>query len=102
MEKQQKTNRFYNLFNPEDNVLTIVYPIYEGNDAALGQHGIQKDLEQIDKPSTPPYYDVNVQNEVQPGQDPGYIGFRKIPVNKNLDEYDGVIDIVVQQWLMPK
>jgi hypothetical protein len=43
-----------------------------------------------------------VQNEVQPGQDPEYIGFRKIPVNKNLDEYDGVIDIVVQQWLMPK
>jgi pimeloyl-ACP methyl ester carboxylesterase len=143
-----EVNRFYNLFDPEDNVLTMVYPVYEGNDAALGQHGMQKELKQIDKPSTPPYYNINVQNEVQPGQDAdgiedthtvfcgvticdeitvkdwdvglclayynpfgsismncyvgegdnhaGYMGFRKIPVNKNIDEYDGAIDIVVQ------
>jgi hypothetical protein len=32
---EDEVNRFYNLFNPEDSVLTIVYPIYEGNDAAL-------------------------------------------------------------------
>jgi hypothetical protein len=31
----------------------------------------------------------------------GYMGFRKIPVNKNIDEYDGAMDIVVQQWLTP-
>ena len=146
--------RFYNLFDPEDNVLQFIYPFYEGKDTALGQHGMQQNIKQIDKVTTPPYYDINVQNEIEPGQDAdgiadahvvfcgivvcrdnliikdwdiglclpyynffgtlitnchvdvgdnhaGYMGFRNIPANKNVHEYDGAIDVVVQNWLRP-
>lgn len=31
----------------------------------------------------------------------GYTGFRNIPANNNLHEYDGAIDIVLQNWLTP-
>jgi hypothetical protein len=31
----------------------------------------------------------------------GYMGFRNIPANNNIHEYDGAIDMVVQHWLTP-
>ncbi len=147
--------RFYNLFNPEDNVLDMVYPFYE-KDIALGQLGMQQNIKQTDKVSSPPYYDINIQNEIEPGRNAdgiadthvvfcyygsqsickddhmiknwdsglcynyfiwsnilescnvgagdnhaGYMGFRNIPANGNLHEYDGAIDMVVQHWLTP-
>ena len=60
--------RFYNLFNPEDNVLEFVYPVNEGSDTALGQLGKQQDIKQIHKVSSPPYYDINIQNEIGPSE----------------------------------
>jgi pimeloyl-ACP methyl ester carboxylesterase len=150
---QGEVARFYNLFDPEDNLLQIIYPVYKADDTALGQYGMQQSIRQIDKVSTPPYYDINVQSEMEPGQDAdgiedthvvfcgaiicdeikirdwdvglcsayynffgtittncgvnmgdnhaGYMGFRKIPANRNVSEYDGAMDVVVQQWLTP-
>lgn len=60
--------RFYNLFNPEDNVLEFVCPVNEGSDTALGQLGMQQNIKQIDKVSSPTYYDINIQNEIEPGR----------------------------------
>jgi hypothetical protein len=77
---QAEVIRFYNLYNPQDNMLqrhpfsptNLVYEIYPffEQDSALGQAGRQQqDIEEIDKVSTPPYYDINVINEIEPGRD---------------------------------
>lgn len=75
---QGEVIRFYNLYNPQDNMLQHdpfppypgeVYPSFE-QDLALGQAGRQQQgIEEIDKVSTPPYYDINVLNEIEPGTD---------------------------------
>ena len=44
-----------------------------------------------------PFGSISMNCYVGEGDDhAGYMGFRKNPVNKNIDEYDGAIDIVVQ------
>ena len=37
---QEEVVRFYNLYNPKDNVFELIYPLFEG-DIALGQSGHQ-------------------------------------------------------------
>ena len=59
---QDEVIRFYNLYNPEDNFLQIVYPFYDNT--ALGKDGRQQDIENTEKVTRPPYYDINVQNEI--------------------------------------
>jgi Alpha/beta hydrolase of unknown function (DUF900) len=72
--------RFYNLYNPQDNILqrhpfsptNLVYEIYPffESDLALGQAGRQQQsIMEVDKVSTPPYYDINVRNQIEPGTD---------------------------------
>jgi hypothetical protein len=158
---QGEVIRFYNLYNPQDNMLQEdpfppypggVYPSYE-QDLALGQAGRQQQgIEEIEKVSAPPYYDINVLNEIENGTDAdgiedehfvfcgtdicgttiiegwdlglclafnhsgmistdcrigtgdnhgGYMGFRHNPGNRDLQEYDGAMDVVVQHWLTP-
>jgi hypothetical protein len=77
---QGEVIRFYNLYNPQDNMLQRhpfsptnliyeIYPFFE-SDLALGQAGKQQQgIEEIDKVTTPPYYDINVINEIEPGTD---------------------------------
>lgn len=70
---QQEVNRFYNLHNHEDNMLQPhpfknyyiyqVYPFFE-KDNALGHNGKAKDIDTQNHVSTPPYYDVNVKNQI--------------------------------------
>lgn len=72
-----QVTKFYNLFDSEDNVLQPlpfyqyssfypinliyqIYPFFE-NDNALGQKGEQQG---IDKLSTPPYYDIEIGNQI--------------------------------------
>jgi hypothetical protein len=62
---QHEALSFYNLFNPEDNILQFVYPGYE-NDTALGKDGRQQDIQEKDKVLTPPYFDIDVKNELEP------------------------------------
>ncbi len=68
---EEEVNRFYNLRNPEDNVLEMypfrpfdlaykIYPFFEG-DLALGQNGYQK-LPNITLPEN--YVEVNVKNNI--------------------------------------
>ncbi|MDF2768094.1 MAG: hypothetical protein K0S91_929 [Nitrososphaeraceae archaeon] len=159
---EEEVIRFYNLYNPEDdmleplpfyppNSLYEIYPFFE-EDSALGQAGRQHTTHDVDKVSTPPYYDINVQNQIEAGQDAdgiedvhlvfcglvicdetiiedwdfglclayyyfgilnedcrvgigdnhgGYIGFRNNIANRNVREYDGAMDEVVQHWFLP-
>lgn len=71
---QDEVVRFYNLYNPEDNVLQPqpfqqdgyiyqIYPFFE-NDLALGQSGRDTTIATRDQVSTPPYYEINVQNQI--------------------------------------
>jgi hypothetical protein len=158
---QEEVIRFYNLYNPQDNMLQQdpfppypgeVYPFFE-QDLALGQAGRQQQrIEEIDMVSTPPYYEINILNEIEHGRDAdgiedehfvfcfagicdriviegwdfglclahnyfgmlvtdcrigtgdnhgGYMGFRDNPANRDVEEYDGAMDVVVQHWLAP-
>jgi hypothetical protein len=159
---QGEVIRFYNLYNPEDNMLEPlpfypsnifyeIYPFFE-QDSALGQAGTQQDIQVMDKVTTPPYYDIDIKNQIEPGTDAdgiedshvvfcgvyvcgetviegwdfglclayyhywmiitqcnaamgdnhaGYMGFRDNLANRNIQEYDGAMDIVVQHWLAP-
>ena len=58
---QDEVIKFYNLYNPEDNILQFVYPVFE--DTALGKDGSQLDIEEIYKITKPPYYDIDIKNE---------------------------------------
>jgi hypothetical protein len=71
---QDEVFRFYNLYNPEDNMLQPqpfkqdgyiyeFYPFFE-NDLALGQSGRDATIDTQDQVSTPPYYEINVQNQI--------------------------------------
>jgi hypothetical protein len=162
---QEEVIRFYNLYNPKDNMLEplpfspdnltgnliySIYPFFE-KDYALGQAGRQQqDIQEIDKVSTPPYYDINVTNQIEPSTDAdgiddmhpvfcgfgvcsetlikgwdfglctayywglitdcrfgmgdnhgGYMGFRHNPANRDIEEYNGTMDVVVKHWLAP-
>jgi hypothetical protein len=59
---QDEVVKFYNLYNPEDNILQFVYPVFE--DTALGKDGSQQDIEKIYKITKPPYYDIDIKNEI--------------------------------------
>lgn len=108
---------FYNLHNPEDNVLQFVYPSFECLDRALGEDGRQE------VGITPPlnYNETNVTDEIMAisdadgvgGCDPniicepdglrigdnhaGYFGFRNSADISRLDD-DGAINVVVRNW----
>jgi pimeloyl-ACP methyl ester carboxylesterase len=58
---EAEVTRFYNLFDPKDNILEFVYPSFEEN-RALGEKGREPG---IDKVLTPPYYDIDVQNKIE-------------------------------------
>ena len=70
---QQEVNRFYNLYNPEDNMLQPhpfktyynyeIYPFFE-KDNALGHNGIATDIATQNQVSKPPYYDIDVKNQI--------------------------------------
>jgi hypothetical protein len=73
---QEEVVRFYNLYNPEDNMLQpmpfeedgYIYEFYPSsfyeNDLALGQSGRDTRIATQDQVSTPPYYDIKVQNQI--------------------------------------
>jgi esterase/lipase superfamily enzyme len=105
---------FYNLRNPEDNMLEYIYRYVE-NDDALGQLGIQHSL-----PLPSDYIERQVDSEIPPIQDAdgnsrldcfdffvllpgdnhcGYIGFRGLPPFENILREDGSMDVVIQDWL---
>jgi hypothetical protein len=71
---QEEVVRFYNLYNPKDNVLQQqpflqygyyyqIYPFFE-NDLALGQSGRDTTIVTQDQVTKPPYYEINVQNQI--------------------------------------
>jgi hypothetical protein len=71
---EEEVVNFYNLYNPEDNVLQRqpfqqqgyiyeIYPFFE-DDEALGQSGIDTTITTQDQVSTPPYYETNIQNNI--------------------------------------
>ena len=59
--------KFYNLINPEDNVLQFIYPCYEAGDNALGLDGKQQFG--ITPPSNSIYQEINVKDEIKPFPD---------------------------------
>ncbi len=73
---QDEVIRFYNLFSPEDNMLqpkpfkpdNYIYEVYPSpfyeNDLALGQSGKDPTIDIQNQVSTPPYYEINVQNQI--------------------------------------
>ena len=113
--------KFYNLINPQDNVLEYIYPCFEGGDGALGEDGKQKSG--ISPPPDSIYFEEDIQDEIKSFRDAdamegwdfglcnsfdfclvntgdnhaGYIGFRN-PTNTNLLADDGAMNIVVEQW----
>jgi hypothetical protein len=114
----QVVSKFYNLFDPEDNVLEFVYPGFEGLDRALGENGKQLNP-QVPTPDN--YLGVYIQDEIKPLMDAdadgntdfglcyitcnvdvgdnhaGYIGFRN-NTDKNILQDDGAMNIVVDDW----
>jgi len=59
---QDEVARFYNLYNPKDNVLEQIYPLFEG-DFALGRSGHQVLPYEISSPTN--YEDVNVTERIK-------------------------------------
>lgn len=104
---------FYNLRNPEDNMLEYVYRYVENRDA-IGLLGIQHSLpipsgyseRQVDSEILPiPDADANAKLDcfdffvLLPGDNHcGYIGFRNLHPFGNILRDDGSIDIVVRNW----
>jgi Alpha/beta hydrolase of unknown function (DUF900) len=104
---------FYNLRNPEDNMLEYVYRYVENRDA-IGLLGIQHSLpipsgyseRQVDSEILPiPDADANAKFDcfdffvLLPGDNHcGYIGFRNLHPFGNILRDDGSIDIVVRNW----
>jgi hypothetical protein len=126
--ERQVTN-FYNLFDPEDNMLEprftppVYYPFFEG-DLAVGYEGRQPGMSSTAVPSN--YRDIDVESEIPNLNDAdgdgncdlpnpfipnictiagigdnhiGYLGFRD-PVTDNLQD-DGAINVVVGNWRSP-
>jgi pimeloyl-ACP methyl ester carboxylesterase len=116
---------FYNLYNPEDNVLEPrvvfqIYPSYELGDLALGQSGYQPIPYDISLSLPDNYNQINVMGEILASCDAdgdrkpdlglredeivgigdnhgGYIGFRNAD-DKNILADDGAINILVDNW----
>ena len=59
---QEEVVRFYNLYNPKDNVFELIYPLFEG-DFALGQSGYQKLPYPITFPKN--YEDIDVTDQIK-------------------------------------
>jgi esterase/lipase superfamily enzyme len=106
-------DNFYNLRNPEDNMLEYVYRHIENHDA-LGLLGIQHSLplprdyseRQVDS-EIPPIPDADANGKLDcfdffvilPGDNHcGYIGFRGLHPFENILRDDGSMDIVVRNW----
>ena len=113
--------KFYNLINPQDNVLEYIYPCFEGGDNALGEDGKQESG--ILPPPDSVYIEEDIQGEIRPFHDAdaiegwdfglcnnfgaclvntgdnhaGYIGFRNL-TNTDLLADDGAMNIVVEHW----
>lgn len=104
---------FYNLYDPEDNMLEYVYNHIENHDA-LGLLGVQHNL-----PLPRHYHERNIESELVPISDAdannsldcfdsfvilpgdnhcGYMGYRMLHPFDNLLRDDGSIDVVVQDW----
>lgn len=104
---------FYNLYDPEDNMLEYVYSHIENHDA-LGLLGAQHNL-----PLPRHYHERNTESELVPIPDAdangsldcfdsfvilpgdnhcGYIGYRLLHPFENLIRDDGSMDAVVQDW----
>jgi alpha/beta hydrolase family protein DUF900 len=111
---EKVVGNFYNLRNPEDNMLEYAYKYVE-NDDALGLLGIQHSLplprdyieRQVDS-EIPPIDDADGNNRLDcfdyfvilPGDNHcGYIGFRGLPPFVNILRDDGSMDVVVEDWL---
>jgi hypothetical protein len=106
-------DNFYNLRNPEDNMLEYVYRYVENHDA-IGLLGIQHSLplpsgyseRQVDSEILPiPDADANAKFDcfdsfvLLPGDNHcGYMGFRNLHPFGNILRDDGAIDIVVRNW----
>ena len=106
-------DNFYNLRNPEDNMLEHVYRYLENRDA-IGLLGIQHSLpipsdyseRQVDSEILPiPDADANAKFDcfdffvLLPGDNHcGYMGFRNLHPFENILRDDGAIDIVVRNW----
>jgi Alpha/beta hydrolase of unknown function (DUF900) len=106
-------DNFYNLRNPEDNMLEYVYRYVENHDA-IGLLGIQHSLplpsgyseRQVDSEILPiPDADANAKFDcfdsfvLLPGDNHcGYIGFRNLHPFGNMLRDDGAIDMVVRNW----
>ncbi len=109
---ENTVNRFYNLYNPEDNALKRAYVNTE-NQNPLGLYGIRKG-----EPSPANYAERNVKFEIPPlkrasglyqsfcdkavygwgDNHCGYIGFREpYPFNRFLKD-DGAINVIVDDW----
>ena len=116
---------FYNLYNPEDNVLEPrvvfqIYPSYELGDLALGQSGYQTIPFDISLSLPDNYNQINVKDEILASCDAdgdskpdfglredeivgigdnhgGYMGFRNAD-NKNILADDGAINVLVDNW----
>jgi hypothetical protein len=104
---------FYNLYDPEDNMLEYVYSHIENHDA-LGLLGAQHNL-----PLPRHYHERNIESELVPISDAdangsldcfdsfvilpgdnhcGYMGYRLLHPFEDLLRDDGSIDVVVQDW----
>ena len=59
---QEEVVRFYNLYNPKDNVFELIYPLFE-RDIALGQSGYQKLPYPITFPKN--YEDIDVTDQIK-------------------------------------
>jgi hypothetical protein len=110
---EDAVDNFYNLRNPEDNMLEHVYRYVENRDA-IGLLGIQHSLpipsgyseRQVDSEILPiPDADANAKFDcfdsfvLLPGDNHcGYIGFRNLHPFGNILRDDGAIDIVVKNW----
>jgi alpha/beta hydrolase family protein DUF900 len=122
---EEQVDRFYNLFDPQDNILQFIYPYFEdnplypfgvGGDRALGENGKQ----QFGIASPSNYNDTNVLTEIKSIDDAdgdkirdddicilgfcsadvgdnhlGYFGFRNTDGTFN---DDGAINVVVSEW----
>jgi hypothetical protein len=110
---EDTVDNFYNLRNPEDNMLEYIYRYIENHDA-LGLVGIQHSLpllrdysgRQVDS-EIPPIPDADANGKLDcfdlfvilPGDNHcGYIGFRDLHPFENILRDDGSIDIVVRNW----
>jgi hypothetical protein len=111
---QHIVNNFYNLFDPEDNMLQFSYKFTEKQDP-LGLLGLQ-----VGQPRPSKYTEHNVLFELPPYRNAngtaqpdcldfsvviwgdnhcGYMGFRQAKPFDNLLRDDGAINVVVGDWM---